>query len=329
MREAAFVKSNYQRWKDFEDLLEGNAESPPDHLASLYLQVTDDLAFAQTQYPSSRTTLYLNELATKAHRAIYINKKEDRNRLSRFWWYELPLEIARSRKELTYSFIIFITAALIGGVSAANDDTFVRLILSDAYVNQTLANIESGDPMAIYKSMGPTNMFFLITFNNIYVSMLTFLWGGINGFPLFLLVSFGTGVSLVYNGIMLGSFQYFFYEHDLLWTSVLTIWIHGVLEISAIIIAGGAGLVMGNALLFPGTYSRLYSFKKGAARGLKIVIGLIPIFITAGFLEGFVTRHTEWHWSVKLCIITLSLGFILYYFIWYPAKVNRVQPPKS
>jgi uncharacterized membrane protein SpoIIM required for sporulation len=261
------------------------------------------------------------------HHAIYVNKKEDRNRFVDFWRRELPLEMYKSRRELLYSLIIFAIAFITGAVSAAYDDTFVRLILGDAYVNQTLANIESGDPMGIYKSMDELTMFAMITFNNIRVSVLTFLWGGVNGFPLFLLVSFGTGLSLLFNGIMIGSFQYFFYQHDLLVTSLLTVWVHGTLEISAIIVAGGAGLVMGNAFLFPGTYSRLHSFMQGAKRGLKIIVGLIPVFITAGFLEGFVTRHTEWHWSIRLFIILTSLLFVVYYFIWYPRHLAKHQTP--
>ncbi len=327
MREATFVNLHYDRWKAFEDLINSENKADPDQLGDLFVQVTDDLAFAQSQFPKSKTTQYLNGLASKVHHAIYVNKKEDRNRFVEFWTRELPLVIYQSHREMLYSLIIFAVAFIIGAVSAAYDDTFVRLILGDAYVNQTLANIESGDPMGIYKSMDELTMFALITFNNIRVSFLTFLWGGVNGFPLFLLVSFGTGFSLLFNGIMIGSFQYFFYQHDLLATSMLTVWVHGTLEISAIIIAGGAGLVMGNAFLFPGTYSRLHSFMQGAKRGLKIIIGLIPIFITAGFIEGFITRHTEWHWSIRLMIILTSLFFILYYFVWYPRQVAKHQAP--
>lgn len=323
MREAVFIKLNYQRWQTFEDMVGTGKAANPDQLADLFVQVTDDLAFAQTQYPQSQTTQYLNSLASKIHQAIYINKKEQSSRFITFWKIELPREIRSAQKELLYAALIFGVAVCIGALSAAYDDTFVRLILSDAYVNQTLANIENGDPMAIYKSMGSTDMFFAITFNNIYVSMLTFLWGGINGFPLFIFVSFGTGLSLLYNGIMLGAFQYFFYQQDLLLTSVLTIWIHGTLEIASIIIAGAAGLVMGNSLLFPATYTRLESFKRGAKRGLKIVVGLVPIFITAGFLESFVTRHTEWPSAVKATIVLLSLLFLGYYFIYYPRKISN------
>jgi uncharacterized membrane protein SpoIIM required for sporulation len=281
----------------------------------LFVQVTDDLSFARTQYPESKTTQYLNNLAAKVHLSIYRNRKEKKNRLITFWKYELPQLFYSAHKQLLYSFIIFGLAMLVGVVSAAHDDTFARLIMGDNYVNTTLANIEKGDPMAIYKRDGQVDMFLFITWNNIKVSFMTFVAG--------IALSFGSGYLLLSNGIMLGAFQYFFYQKGLLATSVLTIWIHGTLEISAIVIAGAAGLVMGNSILFPGTYSRIESFKIGAKKGMKIVIGLVPVFITAGFLESFVTRMTHWHWSAKLAIILTSACFIVYYFVIYPIQLNR------
>ena len=91
------------------------------------------------------------------------------------------------------------------------------------------------------------------------------------------------------------------------------IWIHGTLEISAIVLAGAAGLVLGNSFLFPKTYTRMASILKGAKDGLKIVLGLIPIFIVAAFFESFVTRHTEmpmWH-KPKHFIIISSLYYLV------------------
>jgi uncharacterized membrane protein SpoIIM required for sporulation len=108
-----------------------------------------------------------------------------------------------------------------------------------------------------------------------------------------------------------------------LWDSALAIWLHGTLEISAIIVAGAAGLAMGNGWLFPGTYSRLYSFRRGAKRGLKIVIGTVPLFCIAGFIESFLTRHTEYPDVFRLTIILLSAAFIVYYYIILPYLRNR------
>ena len=193
--------------------------------------------------------------------------------------------------------------------------------MGDTYVNMTLENIDKGDPMAVYKKMNEVDMFLGITVNNIYVSFLCFAFG--------IFFSLGTGYLLFTNGIMLGAFQYFFYTKGLLVESVLVIWIHGTLEISAIIIAGCAGLTLGNSFLFPGTYSRATSFVRGAKQGVKIAVGLvpivalIPIFITAGFLESFVTRHTQMPMWLSLTIIIGSLTFIIWYFIIYPIRLNN------
>ena len=133
-----------------------------------------------------------------------------------------------------------------------------------------------------------------------------------------LFTSFATGFQLFRNGVMLGAFQTFFAQHNLLWESSLTIWLHGTIEISSIVVAGAAGIAMGNGWLFPGTYSRLHSFQRGAKRGLKIVVGTVPLFCMAGFIESFITRHTEWPAALRLAIILLSAAFIVYYFIVLP-----------
>ncbi|NIR52261.1 stage II sporulation protein M [candidate division KSB1 bacterium] len=317
MREAAFLKQNAPKWKNLESYLAGREKMAPDDLADFFIQLTDDLSYARTFYPKSNTTKYLNTLTAKLHQEIYRNKRESHNRFLTFWKVELPRTIKQARAELFYAFAIFGVAISIGGISAANDDTFVRLILGDSYVNQTLENIKSGDPMRIYKEMHQIDMFLGITFNNIRVAFLAFVAG--------VLLSFGTALVLFYNGVMLGVFHYFFYEQDLLNSALRTIWIHGTLEISAIIVAGAAGLVIGNSLLFPGTYTRKQSFMRGARNGLKMVVGLVPVFITAGFLEGFVTRYTNTPTWLSLAIIAGSLAFVIYYFIVYPLGLEEVE----
>lgn len=312
MREVVFVKKNETRWR----MLENNISNlTPDELAENFIELTDDVAYARTFYPNSNTERYLNALLSKFHRIIYKNKKEKKDRFITFWKYEVPLKVREHHKKLLYSLIFFTIAVLIGAFSAAKDDTFVRLILGDGYVNHTLQNIEDGDPMAIYKGGSSTSSFLLITLNNVRVSFFAFVAG--------LCFSVGTVYVLMQNGIMLGSFQYFFYEKNVFLDSVLSIWIHGTLEISAIIIAGGAGLVLGNSILFPKTYSRSKSFKKGATDGLKIIVGLVPIFIIAGFLEGFVTRYTDMPVFLSSGIILVSLAFVVFYFIIYPIRLEK------
>jgi uncharacterized membrane protein SpoIIM required for sporulation len=315
MQELAFLHQNAERWKQFESTLNQEYNCGSDELASLFTQVLDDLSYAKTFYPQSNTTAYLQGLAAKAHQRIYKNKREDKGRILQFWKEELPRIILESHRELFVALAIFVVAMLLGVISARNDSGFVRMILGDQYVNQTLENIRLDDPMAIYKSAGEWDMFLAITLNNIRVSFMAFSMG--------ILFSFGTGYILFSNGVMVGAFQYLFFERGILGEAMMTIYIHGTLELSAIVIAGGAGLVMGNGFLFPGTYTRIESFIRSARKGAKMVIGLIPLFIAAGFLEGFVTRHTGMPLSLGLLIILGSLSLIIWYFIIYPLSKRQ------
>ena len=314
MKEVTFIRRNIEKWKETEKVVEKADKFNPDRLADAYTELTADLAFAQTHYPSSRITIYLNNLAFALHNVIYRNKREKWTRIITFWTQEVPQMMHDARKELLVSFLIFAASVVIGIISAWNDPNFVRLILGNGYVDMTLENIANGEPMAVYNGSEEMPMFLGITLNNIMVSF--------NCFAMGLLTSFGTGYMLLSNGIMVGAFQTFFYGEGLLAESMLAIWLHGTLEIWAIIVAGAAGLALGNSWLFPGTYSRTASFRRGAKRGLKIVVGTVPVFIMAGFIEGFLTRHTEFPTVLRLGIILLALAFIIFYYIYLP---NRKQ----
>ena len=314
MREAAFIKRNQKRWQEFERTLTAGRAIQPDKFAEIFIQLTDDLSFARTQYPNSRTTKYLNNLTSKIHLEIYKNKRENRNRFIMFWKYEVPLAMYNARKPLLYSFIIFMTAAIIGMVSTRYDETFVRLILGDFYVNMTLENIKEGNPTGVYQDSDPWNMFLLITFNNVLVSLRTFIFGTFT--------SIVTGLFLFWNGLMVGTFFTMFYNENQLAHAAPVVMLHGTIELCSIVIAGAAGLVMGNSILFPGTYSRLQSFKRGAIHGLKIILGLVPLFVIAGFIESFVTRYAFMHWSIKTAILLVSAFIMIYYFVVYPFRIK-------
>lgn len=315
MREAAFVKQNKDKWAAFENVLNNKGRLHPDKLSDLYIEITDHLSYAKTFYPNSNTQYYLNSLASQAHQKIYKTKRESKNRIVSFWKTEFPSMFHQHHRELLISFLVFTFFAVVGAFSAANEGDFVRSILGNGYVNMTLENIEKGDPMAVYKQQGEFNMFLGITINNIKVAIYAFAYG--------IFLGIGTLMVLLQNGIMLGSFQYFFYEKGLLWESARTIWIHGTIEISVIIIAGCAGLVLANGMLFPGTFTRLESFKRGVKNGLKIMISTVPFFIVAGFLEGFVTRHTEMPDWLAIIIILASLTLIIFYYIIYPIQIKK------
>jgi uncharacterized membrane protein SpoIIM required for sporulation len=312
MREALFLQQNQEKWSALEKQLLDPASSA-DELAELYIKVTDDLAYARTFFPETKSYTYLNGLAVKIHSRIYRNKKEKASRMITFWTLELPLIMHRHRYKLFFSFVVFVLITAIGAYSASVDDQFVRLILGDNYVDMTINNIKEGKPLDVYGHSHEGEMFTMIAFNNIMVSFYQYILG-------FTACVF-TFINEMQNAIMLGSFQYFFYQYHVLGASMLGIWIHGTLEISAIIIACGAGFVLGSSLLFPGTYKRKVSILMGAKDGVKIIIGLIPVFGVAAFFESFVTRHYQYLGYFSLLFIIPSLLFVIWYFILYPAKL--------
>ncbi|MBN2166399.1 MAG: stage II sporulation protein M [Marinilabiliaceae bacterium] len=314
MKEVTFINRNQKRWQSFEKTIHQDCD--PDKLADQYIQVIDDLSYARTFYAKSRITSYLNRLALKIHQEIYKNKKEKSSRLKQFFKLEVPLILKETQPQLILSFAVFILSVFLGVISALTDDSFIRLILPDSYINKTLNNIQQGNPMGIYGETSQMPMFIAIASNNIFVSFYAFLMG--------ILTHLGTGYVLVQNGIMVGSFVTFFYQKNLLGTSLYTIMIHGTLELSAITIAGAAGFLLGNSFLFPGSYSRMESFKKGAKDATKIMLALVPVFLIAGFFESFVTRYyQDLPVIVFLIIIALSLTFIIWYFFIYPHKISK------
>lgn len=310
MREGHFIKQNIERWKSYQEPTED-----PDEVAKRFTYLVDDLSYAKTFYPFSNTVRYINGLAAKIYLSIYKNKKEKSHRIITFWTQELPLTVRRHHRTLLFTFLFFAVFVAIGVFSAAYDQTFVRAILGNGYVDMTERNIANGDPFGVYKQENEVIMFIEIAFNNIRVSFMCFAAG--------IFASIGTLYLLFQNSLMLGVFEYMFFHRGMGFQSILVVFIHGTLEISALVIAGCAGLIMGNSILFPKTYTRVQSLIRATKDGVKIIIGLVPIFIVAAFFEGFVTRHTGMPLWLSLSILSASLSFVLWYFIFYPIKLGR------
>ncbi|OIV41306.1 stage II sporulation protein M [Flavobacterium johnsoniae] len=316
MREVAFIKQNKEKWLEFELAIFGKAKKNPDELANLYIQLMNDLSYAQTYYPKSKTVIYLNHLASQIYQKIYKTKRTEKNKIVEFFKTEVPLLLYDYKRYLLYAFVLFFATVAMGVVSARYDQNFVRLILGDDYVNMTLENIKKGNPMAVYGSGSNWGSFIGITMNNLFVGARCYLYGIFGGI--------GTFYIFLQNSLMLGSFQYFFYEQNVFWKSVRGIWIHGSMEIFAIVIESAAGFILGASILFPKTFSRMNSFKIGFKNSFKIFLSTFPFTISAGFLEGFITRYSidMPNWLSSL-IILVTLGIISFYYLVYPYIVHK------
>lgn len=320
MKETTFVEQNKDKWAKFEQLSK-QKNNNPDEISELFTEITEDLSYAQTFYPRRSVRVYLNQLAQGVFTSLYKQKKQPIKGFVAFWTQTVPMAVYRARKNLLMALVFFSAAIILGAVSQHFDANFVKIILGDSYVNDTEQRIADGNPMGIYGESTEVGMFFRITINNITVAFYAFVLG--------IFFSFGSYIILLTNGIMLGAFQWWFYGKGILLTSFLAVWIHGAFEISAIVIAGAAGITLGNGLLFPKTYSRLQSLIFSAKQGFIILMSLLPIFILAGALESFVTRYYQSIPSIlNWLIIVGSFGIVILYYGILPFLVAKEYPDK-
>lgn len=314
MREITFRKQNKQKWEELETLFQKRATISGDDLSNIYVEVMNDLSYASTYYPNSNTHQYLNDFAGQLHQVIYKNKVEKTSRFLQFWKYEVPLIIKKNHAFFLFSFITFIVFLAIGAISQHLYPDFARSILGDRYVEMTLENIEKGDPMGVYKDEGKFFMFYRIFLNNLFVGLKVVAFGivPILG-PVYIIAS---------NGIMVGSFLYFFVQQDVVSEAFSTIFIHGTVELATIVIEGAAGFIISKSILFPGTYTRLVSFANGVKDAIKIAVGVAPFVLLAAFFEGYVTRYTEMPTWLTILIIGGSFLLMVFYYIIYPIQLD-------
>jgi len=188
-------------------------------------------------------------------------------------------------------------------------------VLDDDYVNKTERNIANGNPFGVYEQGNPILSWLFLMIHNIKVSILAFVSGLFCGVP--------TLYILCQNAVMVGVFDQLFASHGLGIDFWLVVFVHGTLEMTAIIVSSAAGIVLGKSFLFPGTIKRLDAFKQGAKDGVKMVVGLMPVFALAAFFEGVITRLYNDMSILTTLIFSLSMLFVIWYFIVYPIRLAR------
>ena len=311
MREALFIKKNRERW------LKNQAQPPDDadEMAAGFTQLVDDLAYAKTFYPSSKVTQFINTEASKIYLNIYKNRKEESNRLVSFWKYDLPLTIRKHHGVILLSAIFFMIFWGIGLFVTAEDETLTDSLIGPGYLETTQKYIDENNPFGIYESGGPFSSWIWIMINNIIVAFREFASGILFGIPAL--------YSVCKFGLMVGSFDEIFAARGFGIQFFLVVFVHGTLEITAFVIAAAGGIIMGKSFLFPGTIKRIDAFKQGAKDGIKLMIGLLPVFALAAFFEGLFTRLYNDISVFTTMIVSLSVLFVIWYFVVYPVRLSR------
>jgi uncharacterized membrane protein SpoIIM required for sporulation len=250
-----------------------------DALLHLYRATSADLSRLRALGADDAVTARINRLVLRAHAVVYRTPRKGVS-ISAFYRRELPRLFRATWRYTFASFIVTLVFALLADFSVGAHPEVVSDLVGDAGREFSAAH-EKGDFEDRFQAVPSPLLSSLVTTNNIGVALKAFGFG----------ITFGVGTAyvLAVNGAMLGGFTGSYRKAGLsreLWMTILP---HGVLEMSAIVVSGGAGFLVGAALLFPGRRKRLDALRDEAVRAAQLAAGLVPAFIVAGALEGFVT----------------------------------------
>jgi uncharacterized membrane protein SpoIIM required for sporulation len=272
-------------WRRLEELVEQSgrrgvrrlSRSELQELGLLYRQIASDLSTVREDPASRQISAYLNQLLGRAHNLIYMGRKTNAAGIVQFFRSTYPRLF---RENLVYpltAFLIFLGAAITGMALCFSDPGFERYFLGGRMID-TIEQHHMWTQSVV--SIKPLASSFILT-NNITVALATFASG--------IAAGVGTIYMLFFNGLLLGVIGTACWQAGMsgqLWSFVAP---HGVLELPAIFIAGGAGLLLARGLLFPGTLPRRDSLIEAGGRAVRLVLGVIPMLVVAGFIEGYLS----------------------------------------
>lgn len=286
VQRAQFVQSRRQRWERLETLLRQSRRSNPGRLSGeellelghLYRSATSDLAIARRDFPDDRIVVYLNGLVGRAHPLVYRGRVMDLNRVGYFVRYGFPEAFRGAWPYVTTAFALFLAAAVVSAVLVAVRPSMADVLLPGKA--QQLRSVMEQHHLWMKSATEDHSVAAnFIMLNNIQVAFFAFAGG--------ILLGLGTIYEMILNGINMGVVGAMVAQYGLsegLWSFVVP---HGVIELSVIFIAGGAGLMLGDAIVRPGLRSRQDALVRSAHRAAELILGCVPLLVLAGTIEGF------------------------------------------
>jgi uncharacterized membrane protein SpoIIM required for sporulation len=246
-------------------------------LALLYRQSASDLSTVREDPTSTQLAVYLNQLLGRAHNLIYMGRRSDKRGIWTFYKDTYPQIFRETLGDTFTAFLLFLVAGVAGVLMGIADPGFSHYFLGP-HMMQSIENHKMWtDSIVTVKPLASSG----ILTNNMSVAFAAFAMG--------ITAGIGTVWMMLMNGLMMGVVAVACWREGMslpLWSFVAA---HGVLELPAIFIAGGAGLRIAKGLLFPGVLPRKESLVRAGAKSVRLVLGTIPLLLIAGVVEGFVS----------------------------------------
>jgi len=285
----------------------------------IYRSVSADLSRARAMNLGAETQIYLNNLLVRAHNQVYQTKQNRWADLFNFLWYGFP---ALVRKHILYTALALMIVAVptsVGFFMTMQDVHFAQLEVSQGHpiVSDEMWDMIEHRKMwtdAAQDNSAPVSS--LIATNNIRVCVLAFVLG----------FTFGLGTTFVLfnNGLMLGTVFGVCHTYGMADRLLAFIAPHGVLELTAIFISGGAGLLISRSLLFPGRYKRMDSLKLVSREATGLFCGCIPLLLVAGMIEGFISPRTDLSVNIKV-IVSMATAVCLLLYLFVPREKDSAH----
>ncbi|HZS13124.1 MAG TPA: stage II sporulation protein M [Candidatus Dormibacteraeota bacterium] len=285
MRVEEFVARRQESWRELENgikrarrgRLRGMSAQDLERFGMLYRRAAGDLAIAARDFPDQPITEYLNSLLTRAHPLLFRGPSPQLSRVWRFYAVELPRAVRAARVYVLASLGLFLLGALAGWLAVVLRPDLVASLVPP----QVLDGLSQGHVGNTELSQFAPLLAAFIIQNNVMVSLIALVSGVALGLP--------TAFLLLSNGWMLGTLGAAVHQAGIdagFWALIVP---HGAIEISVIVIAGGAGLMIGDSLLRPGLIRRVDSLAAAGQRALVLGLGVAPLLLVAGLIESFVT----------------------------------------
>ncbi|MGC2696571.1 MAG: stage II sporulation protein M [Candidatus Angelobacter sp.] len=314
-----WLEKRQSHWKRLERLLDQVKASglksltqlELQELGLLYRQAAADLSTLREDVTGKSYARSLNLLLSRAHNTIYAGEKSSARGIIHYYRRIYPEIFRKNLHLIVTALLLFVVGGLAGMLLSLTRPDFLRAFLPP-HILDTIDHHKMWTDSVV--SIAPAVSTGIMT-NNITVSFLTFAYGITGGI--------GTVFMLVFNGVLIGAVGMACWLNDMslpLWSFVAP---HGVLELPAIFIAGGAGLRLAQGLLFPGLLSRSDALAKAGGEAVRLLMGTVPILIVAGLIEGFISPSAlPWQWKFAL---SGSLGVIFFGYLFFCARGGDAQ----
>src|ERR1044072_6435109 len=282
-----FINERKGAWQRLEDLLglldrsslrRLNREEVRE-LGRIYRRTASDLAIARAESRDPRLVNYLNSLVIRAHGRIYRAESHGWKRILQFFTREFPQTFRRTWRYTLLSFSVFMVFATFGFVATRRVPEFSELVGVAPAVRETIIETKT----RWWKTLNNENQIgaSAIMTNNIQVTIYTFAFGATFGI--------GTLLYLAFNGANIASVLALTYKAGF-GNDLLTFMVgHGVIELSCIFISGGAGLLIGSAMIMPGDLTRADALRVRGMEAVRLMIGVALLLVVAATIEGFIS----------------------------------------